>query len=193
MTAPNAQARLDALAEEIRAHRGCGFDACETCLNPVPGEGPAEAAVMIVGEAPGEQEDKAGRPFVGGAGRMLDRLLARAGLERSKVFITNVLKARPPGNRSPRVAEVKHSLPWLVSELEIVAPRLVIPMGRHALVPFAADLKISEVHGTAIERDGRLLFPMYHPAAALHREELRETVYADAERLRSALATLADR
>jgi uracil-DNA glycosylase len=184
------QDRLEAIAQEIREHRGCGFEPCETCLNPVPGEGPADARVMIVGEAPGAQEDKVGRPFVGAGGRLLDRLLETAELDRTGVFITNVLKARPPGNRNPRKSEVDHSLPWLLAQLDIVSPSLVIPMGRHALIPFAKDLKISEVHGTAIERDGRSLFPMYHPAAALHREALRDTVFEDARRLRETLAAL---
>jgi uracil-DNA glycosylase len=184
------QDRLEGIAQEIREHRGCGFEPCETCLNPVPGEGPAGADVMIVGEAPGGQEDKAGRPFVGNGGRLLDRLLETAGLERDHVFITNVLKARPPGNRSPRKSEIDHSLPWLLAQLDVVSPNLVIPMGRHALLPFAKDLKISEVHGTAVEREGRLLFPMYHPAAALHREELRDTVFEDARKLGETLAAL---
>jgi uracil-DNA glycosylase family 4 len=182
--------RLEAIAQEIRDHRGCGFEPCETCLNPVPGEGPADAKVMIVGEAPGGQEDKAGKPFVGAGGKLLDRLLETAGVDREQVFITNVLKARPPGNRNPRKSEIDHSLPWLLAQLDIVSPQLVIPMGRHALIPFARDLKISEVHGTSVEREGRLLFPMYHPAAALHREELRDTVFEDARKLRELLAAL---
>src|SRR3954469_21786627 len=96
---------LEALRDAIRSHGGCGFEPCETCTNMVPGEGSATADVMIVGEAPGRQEDLAGRPFVGNAGRLLDTLLERAGLQRGEVFITNVLKARPPGNRDPKPPE----------------------------------------------------------------------------------------
>ena len=190
MTAPDRQARLDAIAQEIREHGGCGFEPCETCLNQVPGEGPADAAVMLVGEAPGAQEDKEGRPFVGGAGRLLAKLLDAAGLAREDIFLTNVLKARPPGNRNPRKPEVEHSLPWLLAQLDLVSPRLVVPLGRHALVVFASDVKISEVHGTTLERDGRLLFPMYHPAAALHRQALQETIFEDAAKLGEAVAAL---
>jgi uracil-DNA glycosylase len=190
VTAGERQARLDAIAAEIREHGGCGFEPCETCLNQVPGEGRADARVMLVGEAPGAQEDKAGRPFVGGAGKLLDQLLETAGLVREDAFITNVLKARPPKNRNPRKAEVEHSLPWLLAQLDIVAPALIVPLGRHGLAPFAADAKISEVHGTTLERDGRLLFPMYHPAAALHRQELRETLFEDARKLRDVVTAL---
>jgi DNA polymerase len=176
-------ALLDAIADEIRTHVPCGFEPCETCTNFVPGEGSPDADVVLVGEAPGAAEDKSGRPFVGGAGRLLDKLLEAAGLAREDVFITNVVKARPPGNRDPKKPEVEHHLPWLIAQLEIIEPRLVVPLGRHALAHFAADVKISEVHGQALERDGRTLFPMLHPAAALHRQALRETLFEDAQRL----------
>ena len=107
-------ATLESIAADIRGHLPCGFEPCETCTNFVPGEGPAPARIMIVGEAPGASEDKQGRPFVGRAGRLLDELLAGvAGLQREDVFITNVLKARPPGNRDPKADEVAHSMPWL--------------------------------------------------------------------------------
>jgi uracil-DNA glycosylase family 4 len=104
---------LEDIAEEIRAHTGCGSEPCETCRSFVPGEGPADARVVVVGEAPGASEDRTGRPFVGNAGRLLDRLLEEAGLDRDAVFITNVVKARPPGNRDPKAAEVAHHRPWL--------------------------------------------------------------------------------
>jgi uracil-DNA glycosylase family 4 len=179
---------LEALALEIRTHRGCGFEPCETCTNPVPGEGRADADVMVVGEAPGATEDSCGRPFVGRAGQLLDSLLAEAGLERADVFITNVLKARPPGNRDPRAAEVAHSMPWLEAQLALVQPRLVVPLGRHALKHFAPGARIGEVHGTVLHARGRALFPLYHPAAALRSTMLRERAFADARALRRALA-----
>lgn len=185
------QAALDAVAEEIRTHRGCGLEPCETATNPVPGEGPADARVAVVGEAPGASEDKQGRPFVGAAGRFLAELLELVGLRREDVFITNVLKSRPPKNRSPRKAEVEHSLPWLRAQLEIVAPELVVPMGRHALTVFAPGAKISEVHGELLEVTGApRLVPLYHPASALHRRELREVLREDATRLGDVLAAL---
>ena len=133
----------------------------------VPGEGNPDAEVMLVGEAPGASEDEQGRPFVGRAGKLLDELLAEAGLEREDVYITNVVKARPPGNRDPKRDEVAHHMPWLEAELALVQPRLVVPLGRHALAHFTDDAKISEVHGTEMDERGRSLFPMYHPAAAL--------------------------
>jgi DNA polymerase len=181
------QKLLDAIADEIRGHVPCGFEICEQATNLVPGEGSATADVVIVGEAPGASEDKQGRPFVGRAGRLLDELLAEAGLEREDVFITNVVKARPPGNRDPRADEVAHHRPWLEAQLEVIRPRLVVPLGRHALKHFAPDAKIGESHGHVLERDGRTLFPMYHPAAALHNQSLRATLVEDARALREAL------
>ena len=181
------QALLDAIAAEIRGHLPCGFEICEQATNLVPGEGSAAARVVLVGEAPGAQEDRQGRPFVGNAGRLLDRLLEEAGLRREDVFITNVLKARPPGNRDPRADEVAHHLPWLEAQLGVIEPDLLVPLGRHALVRFAAGLKISAAHGRVAERDGWRLFPMYHPAAALHAPVLRETLLEDARTLRDAL------
>ena len=182
-------ARLEAIAAEIRAHGGCGQEPCETATQLVPGEGNPDAAVVVVGEAPGAREDATGRPFVGGAGKLLDKLLAEAGFERSDVFITNVVKARPPGNRDPKKPEIEHHLPWLLAQLEVIQPQLIVPLGRHALAHFAPDAKISEVHGRPIEgAGGRRLFPWYHPAAALHNQALRETLYADARALASTLS-----
>jgi len=187
VTGPDPQKLLDAIAEEIRDHVPCGFAICEQATHLVPGEGSATAEVMLVGEAPGAKEDETGRPFVGAAGRLLDALLAEAGLARADVFITNVVKARPPGNRDPKADEVAHHLPWLEAQLDVIRPKLLVPLGRHALARFAADAKISEVHGQVVERDGRRLFPMYHPAAALRNPRLRETLSEDARALRAAL------
>src|ERR671923_2071498 len=160
-------ASLEHLRAEILSHRGCGYEPCETATNMVPGEGSATAEVMLVGEAPGASEDELGRPFVGRAGRLLDELLAEAGLRRADVFITNVVKARPPGNRDPRAAEVAHHMPWLELQLALIAPSIVIPLGRHALAHFAPGLKITEAHGTLLRARGRRLVPWLHPAAAL--------------------------
>src|SRR5918996_5634303 len=119
---------LDDLRQEISKHGGCGFEACESATNMVPGEGNADAAVMLVGEAPGASEDKQGRPFVGRAGKLLDELLEEAGLVRDDVYITNVVKARPPGNRDPKAGEVAHYLPWLEQQLALIRPSVVIPL-----------------------------------------------------------------
>jgi uracil-DNA glycosylase family 4 len=152
----------------------------------VPGEGNPDADVMLVGEAPGRNEDEQGRPFVGRAGKLLDELLAEAGLEREQVFITNVVKARPPGNRDPRAGEVAHHMPWLEAQLALIRPRLVVPLGRHALAHFS-DARIAEVHGTELIERGRTLFPLYHPAAAMYNQALRPALFADARALGAAL------
>jgi uracil-DNA glycosylase len=184
---------LDDLRDEIRNHGGCGFEPCETATNMVPGEGNPDADVMLVGEAPGGSEDKQGRPFVGRAGKLLDQLLAEAGLAREDVYITNVVKARPPGNRDPRAGEVAHHMPWLEAELALVQPRLVVPLGRHALAHFSDDAKITEVHGTELTEKGRSLFPMYHPAAALRGGGLRDVLFEDARALKAVLGSARDR
>jgi uracil-DNA glycosylase family 4 len=183
----NPQKLLDAIAQDILGHVPCGFAICEQATHLVPGEGSATTGVMLVGEAPGAKEDETGRPFVGGAGRLLDALLADAGLERDDVFITNVVKARPPGNRDPKADEVAHHLPWLDAQLDVIRPKLLVPLGRHALKRFAPDTTITNAHGRVVEHDGRTLFPMYHPAAALRNPRLRDTLHADARALREAL------
>jgi uracil-DNA glycosylase len=178
---------LEAIAEEVRAHR-CEQEPCATCTQLVPGEGPPEARVVFLGEAPGASEDREGRPFVGRAGKLLDELVvAEAGLRREDVYVTNLVKARPPGNRDPRKAEVAHHLPWLLAELELLRPRVVVPLGRFALNHFAPDLKITQARGTPVERDGRLLFPLLHPSAVLRTPALRDGYRADARALAALL------
>jgi uracil-DNA glycosylase len=177
------QERLDAIAAEICAHLPCGFEPCESCATFVPGEGSADARVVFVGEAPGANEDREGRPFVGAAGRFLDTLLVEAGLARSEIFITNVLKSRPPGNRDPRADEVAHSWPWLEAQLEVIEPDVIVPLGRHALARFDPLVKIADVHGRPHTAGSRDLFPLYHPAAALHGGKLRSALIEDARAL----------
>lgn len=175
---------LEELKAEILAHARCGFEPCETATRMVPGEGSPEAEVMFVGEAPGANEDRLGRPFVGRAGMLLEELLAEAGLARDDVWITNVVKARPPKNRDPKSGEVAHCMPWLNTEVELIAPRVIVPLGRHALKHFAPDAKIADVHGELLEDR---LFPLYHPAAAMYNRSLRETLFSDARALRAIL------
>jgi len=181
---------LSALHEEIRTHAGCGFEICESATNMVPGEGSPSADVMLVGEAPGASEDKQGRPFVGRAGKLLDQLLEAAGLVRDDVYITNVVKARPPGNRDPKAPEVAHHLPWLEQQLALIRPRVVIPVGRHALAHFAPGRKITEVHGELVVERERQLVPWLHPAAALRNRDLRETLLQDARALPGILESV---
>jgi uracil-DNA glycosylase family 4 len=154
----------------------------------VPGEGNPHAAVVFVGEAPGAKEDELGRPFVGAAGRVLDELLAGIGLDRGDVFITNVLKARPPQNRDPRPDEVEHHRAWLDAQLEAIRPELVVPLGRHALARLVPGAKIAEVHGRRIEHEGRAYFPLYHPAVALYGRSKLPELEADMRRLAATLA-----
>src|SRR3954447_2281016 len=174
---------LSALRSEILAHSGCGFEPCLTASRMVPGVGNPGAAVMFVGEAPGATEDELGRPFVGRAGKLLGELLAEAGVVGEDVWITNVVKARPPKNRDPKAPEVAHCMPWLERELAIIRPRLVVPLGRHALKHFAPEAKIGEVHGRVLEAGGRRLFPLYHPAAAMYNQTLKATLFEDARAL----------
>lgn len=171
-------ASLESIAADISGDRECPF--LQTRTHPVPGEGPQGARVVFVGEAPGEKEDEAGRPLVGNAGRVFDKWLALAGLERQLVFVTNLLKCHPPGNRAPRSAEVKHCLPYLLQQIEVIRPAVVCPMGSHAakaLLGKAAS--ITKLHGQPQERGGVTYFPLYHPAAAFYREELKAAAEAD--------------
>ena len=180
-------ARLDAIADEIRGHVPCGFAVCEEATNLVPGGGDPDADVVFVGEAPGASEDRQGQAFVGSAGKLLDGLLEEAGLQRADVWVTNVVKARPPKNRDPKPDEVAHHLPWLLAELDVIAPRIVVPLGRHAMGRFVEGTKITEAHGRPVERDGRTIVPWFHPAAALHNQSLRATLQEDARRLGETL------
>jgi len=155
----------------------------------VPGEGPADAEVMLIGEAPGYHEDQQGRPFVGPAGRFLTELLARAGLRREEVFITNVVKCRPPNNRDPAPIEIRTcTSTWLEKQIEIINPRVVITLGRYSTALFLPNQSITKVHGQPHQVNGRVIIPMFHPAAALHQERFKEPLIKDFERLPQILA-----
>lgn len=149
----------------------------------VPGEGPADASIMLIGEGPGFHENVQGRPFVGQAGKLLDELLLAAGLRREQVFITNVVKCRPPGNRDPLPAEVSACSEFLDCQIETINPKLIITLGRYSMGKFLPNAKISAVHGQAMWIRGRLIVPMYHPAAALHQPSLRPVLEKDFARL----------
>lgn len=157
----------------------------------VPGAGPADAPLMLVGEGPGAEEDRRGEPFVGAAGRLLDELLEGAGLRRGDVFITNVVACRPPGNRTPRVGEVRAHAPWLEAQIRIVAPRIICSLGRTALEYFEKGVKVTEVRGRVrrIRRNGHAvtLLPTYHPAAGLRMRRLLPDLRADFQALAELL------
>jgi len=181
-----AEEALALLADNIRVCTCC--DLSESRTQAVPGEGSARAAIMFVGEAPGAVEDKTGRPFVGPSGRFLDAMLRDIGLERADVFIGNVNRCRPPGNRDPLAWEVAACRPWLLAQLRVIRPQVVCPLGRFALEALVdSRLQISKAHGQPIEQDGILYVPLYHPAAALHRQDLRDTLIADMRRLKELL------
>jgi DNA polymerase len=169
---------LRALAAEIRACTACPLS--RSARQAVPGEGSGESGIFFLGEAPGYNEDMQGRPFVGAAGQLLDELLAGIGLDRSKVFITNVVRHRPPENRDPLPEEVAACDVWLRRHLEVLQPKVIVTLGRHAMYKFFPNESISRVHGKVRKTgDGLVIFPMYHPAAALHQPALRSALVAD--------------
>jgi len=149
----------------------------------VPGEGPADSEVMFIGEGPGFYENEQGRPFVGAAGKFLDELLAACGMLREKVFITNVVKCRPPGNRDPLPEELAACGDYLDRQIEAINPKVIVTLGRFSMARFMPLAKIGEVHGQASWVRGRLIVPMYHPAAALHQPSLKPTLEKDFTRL----------
>ena len=154
----------------------------------VPGEGPADAEIMFIGEGPGFHENEQGRPFVGAAGSFLEELLASIGLKREEVFITNVVKCRPPGNRDPQFEELEACSNYLERQIQAINPKVIVTLGRFSMARFLPNAKISQVHGQAVRVRGRLVVPMYHPAAALHQPSLRSAVEADFAQLPSWIA-----
>jgi DNA polymerase len=141
------------------------------------------ADIFFLGEAPGAREDEEGLPFVGASGKFLDELLESIGLDREKVFITNVAKCRPPGNRDPHVAEVKACTGYLERQLELIQPCLIVTLGRFAMDYFFSEGLISEIHGQPRQLDGVITLPLYHPAAALYRGSLRSVLKEDFQRI----------
>ena len=161
-----------------------------TRTRTVPGSGPADAAIMFVGEGPGAREDERGLPFVGPAGRFLDELLAGIGLSRELVYITNVVKCRPPGNRDPEPQEIEACSSYLDEQVRIVDPQVIVTLGRFSMQRWFPGASIGRVHGQPQRLGERWVVPMYHPAAALHRGELRAVIQADFERLPALLDRL---
>jgi DNA polymerase len=149
----------------------------------VPGAGPANAEIMFIGEGPGFHENEQGLPFVGAAGKFLDELLTSINLKRSEVFITNVVKCRPPGNRDPQADELSACNEYLERQIQAINPKVIVTLGRFSMTRFLPNAKISNVHGQAMQIKGRLVVAMYHPAAALHQRSLKATIEADFARL----------
>ena len=152
------------------------------------GAGPPDAALVFIGEAPGKKEDLTGEPFVGASGKLLNELLSSIGLKRSDIYVTSIVKYRPPNNRDPKPNEIAVFVPYLKRQIEIISPQVVVFLGRHAMNVFLPDLKISEVHGKAVVRDGQTFLPLYHPAAALYNGSLRQTLRDDFANIPAILA-----
>ncbi len=177
---------LTELYEEIKRCQLCEIAKQRT--KTVPGEGPENAELMFVGEAPGFNEDQQGRPFVGQAGQYLEKLLASIGLKREQVYITNVIKTRPPGNREPLPMEISNCRQWLKAQIELIRPKMIVTLGRYSMAEFLPGKSISEVHGTAQKKEGIIIYAMYHPAAALHQQSLRKDIEADMLKIPALLA-----
>lgn len=185
MAEATAAERMDRLVAEIRDCRRC--ELWRTRTRAVPGEGPIDAEVLFIGEAPGVNEDRQGRPFVGAAGNFLSELLAAAQLKREDVFICNVLKSRPPGNRDPLPDEIAACRPWLDEQIAIIDPLVIVTLGRFSMSRYFPRQSISRIHGQAERVGQRFVVPMYHPAAALHQQSLRETILQDFRALPSLI------
>ncbi len=180
---------MDSLEEISGLVAGCvDCDLHQGRVNAVPGEGAADAELMFIGEGPGAQEDLQGRPFVGSAGRFLDELLASIGLQREQVFIANMVKCRPPQNRDPLPAEIRACGKYLDRQIELIDPKLIVTLGRFSLARFFPGESISRVRGRLRERDGRRIYPIMHPAAALYRQEARGVIVEDFGRIPEILA-----
>jgi len=172
---------LEVLAAEIAKCTQCLLHQGRT--KAVPGEGAENADIMFIGEAPGFHEDQQGRPFVGAAGKFLDELLDSINLKREQVFIANVIKCRPPGNRDPLPEEMEACKPFLDRQIELLRPKLIVTLGRFSMARAFPKARISHIHGQPRKIGGVVYYPMYHPAAALHQPSLRRTVEEDMRRI----------
>jgi DNA polymerase len=189
--------RMDVLIDEVLNCQRCRL--CNQRLNPVIGEGDIDSPIILVGEAPGRKEDELGRPFVGLAGKFLDKLLAQEGWNRDQVYITNIVKCRPPGNRRPKAHEIKDCAIHLAKQLEIIAPRVIAPMGNLASAFFFKKVNkkftsIGNEHGKLYPIDtlidGASLYPLYHPAAVLYNRSLEDGMRKDFQKLKKVLIEL---
>ncbi|HVA11551.1 MAG TPA: uracil-DNA glycosylase [Candidatus Dormibacteraeota bacterium] len=176
--ADTKQTKLDAIAKQIVADKVTP-DLAKTATQLVFGDGNPSAEAVFIGEAPGKNEDLQGKPFVGAAGQFLNDMLEMIGLKRQDVYITNIVKYRPPDNRDPSPEEKQAFLPYLESQLEVIQPLIVVTLGRHSLNCFLPDLQISQVHGQPKRHKGRIYLPLFHPAAALYNGAMRQTLIDD--------------
>lgn len=179
------------------------FEKCEcelkkTATQAVPGDGNPDAEIVFIGEAPGRNEDKLGRPFVGAAGKFLEEMLALINLKREEIYITNIVKYRPPNNRDPLPEEKAACREWLLEELKTISPKLIIFLGRHAMNNFFPELQISKAHGKLLIKSfkgitTKYFFPLYHPAAALYDGSMREVLIEDFKKIPKVLKEIKKR
>lgn len=197
------QAQLEAIRQQIISDQ-VAPELAKQAANMVFGEGNPDAAVVFIGEAPGKFEDQTGRPFVGAAGKFLDEMLGMIGMKRSDIYITNIVKYRPPNNRDPLPEEKKAFLPYLQAQLEVIQPKIVATLGRHSMNCFLPDLQISKVHGEpkririqmkehSDETLELVILPLFHPAAALYNGGMRQTLIDDFSRLPQILEKLGNK
>jgi DNA polymerase len=186
---PTPIEQMAEIVTQVQTCRLCPL--ADTATQGVPGEGSATARIFFIGEGPGAEEDKQGRPFVGAAGKSLTQMIESVGWKREDVFIGNVVKHRPPENRDPEPNEIDACYPYLERQLDIVNPKLIVLLGRHAMGRFLpSNFKISQEHGKLFRRNGRYLVPLYHPAAAMYQGSLKKTLEADFKKLPKMLAII---
>ncbi len=191
MPAPDTiRSAIDELHRTIKNCQMCPL--AQGRRHAVPGEGPVPCRIMFIGEAPGEQEDRQGRPFVGSAGKFLNELLALAGLDRSEVFITNVVKCRPPDNRSPAAEEIQACRGYLEAQIALLQPSLICLLGSVAVKAVLPELKesVSRIHGQPYEKNGIVFVPLFHPAAALHQPKWKDPLRQDMLKVKAIIAQL---
>lgn len=179
---------LQTLYQEIKHCEKCVL--CQGRTNAVPGEGPEDAEILFIGEGPGFHEDRQGRPFVGASGQYLEELLASIDLKREQVYICNVVKCRPPGNRDPQPDEIEACRPYLDRQIEVVRPRMIVTLGRFSMARYFPGASITRIHGQARKVGNVIYYPMFHPAAALHQPRWRSLLEQDVARIPELLATV---
>ena len=181
---------FDDLVQQVHDCIRCSLSQGRTTA--VPGEGSRTADIVFIGEGPGYHEDRQGRPFVGPAGKFLDELLASIGLNRSDVYITNMIKCRPPNNRDPLPGEIEACKPYLERQLDMIEPKIIVTLGRHSFARFFPGESISKARGKPRRKNGVTIYPMYHPAAALHNPQFRPIIERDFQNLPSLVNELPD-
>ena len=184
----NPHDTLTSIENRVRSCQLCALG--EMRKNAVPGAGRSDADIMLIGEGPGYHEDEKGLPFVGAAGKLLDELLAGIGLNREDVYITNVLKCRPPGNRDPQPEEIDACRAYLDGQIELIDPAVIVTLGRFSMARWFPGARISAIHGQPMRIGARVVVPMFHPAAALHQPKYRPMLHQDFQQLPGFIAQL---